>query len=446
MIRKIIALAILIGSILIVISEKISKTSPSLSPTLVLGFMLLSAYLIGDMLEKLGLPRITGYIFAGLITGPYFLKFYSINDVVNLNFLNSLALAFIAFCAGGELRADNIKKKLRSILFLITGVTIIVFTGVSLTVFLLSGFIPFMSELSVNIKIAISTIFGVIAVARSPSSTIAIISETKSKGDYTDLVLSVSIATDVVIIIFFAIVLSTSSLLITPGSSFSVIFLLELLFEIVLAFVLGFLLGKLMIFLIEKIKIEFPIVITVMGFLIIKFSHLLSTYLNDMHNINLNIEPLLICIAAGYTVQNFSKHGHTFLKRMDDVSIPIYIGFFVITGASINIEVLKTGWVIGVIIVIVRTFMIYISSLISGFFAGDKPIIYKNTWLGFITQAGVSLGLLTEVGRRFPEYGTSIQTILIASITINQIFGPIALKFALKKVGETEKERLKKGM
>jgi len=441
--RKITALIITVAAMLIIISRNELTLRNHLSPTLILGFMLLSAYAIGAILEKIGLPRITGYIFAGLFMGPYFLKFYSVKDVINLDFLNSLALSFIAFCAGGELRLDNIRKKLRSIIFHITGVTVIVFIGVTLTIFLLSGFIPFMSDLPTNIKIAVSAIFGVIAVARSPSSTIAIISETKSKGDYTDLVLSVSIATDVVIIILFAIVISFSKLLISPDSSFSILFIVELLIEIGIAFILGYFLGKLIIFLIEKIKLEFPVVITAMGFLIIKFSHLLSAYLHEMHNINLNLEPLLICIAAGFTVQNFSKYGHNFLHRMDNVSTPIYIGFFVITGASINIDVLKTGWVIGVVIVIVRTVMILVGSFISGFFAGDKPILYKNTWLGFITQAGVSLGLLSEVERRFPEYGTSIKTILIAAITLNQIFGPIVFKYALRKTGETEKERLK---
>ena len=443
MIRRIIALILISGTMLILISSSIFKITKPISPILILGFMLLSAYCIGYILENFGLPRITGYILAGLFMGPYYLSFYSTKDVLNLDFLNSLALAFIAFSAGGELKLENLKDKFRSIMFMIIGITVIVFSGVTIAVYLLSDLIPFMRELDTNTKIAISAIFGVIAVARSPSSAIAIISETKAKGNYTDLVLSVTIAMDVVIIMFFALVISFSEVLILPVSSVSLMFFLELLLEIAIAFVLGFLLGKLIIFLIEKIKLEFPVVITLMGFLVIKFSHLLSNYLNETHEISMQFEPLLICIAAGFTIQNFSKHGHTFLYRMNDISTPIYIGFFVITGASINVNVLKTGWVIGIAIVVIRIILISFGSRISGYLAGDKPIIYKNTWLGFITQAGVSLGLLSEVGRRFPEYGVSIQTILIASITINQIIGPIAFKTVLKKVGETEKERLK---
>ena len=215
-------------------------------------------------------------------------------------------------------------------------------------------------------------------------------------------------------------------------------FFLGLLFEISSSFVIGVFLGKAAIFLIENVKIAFPVVLTGIGFLVIKFSHLLGSYLHDSHNIALNLEPLLICMAAGFTVQNFSRHGTTFLLRMDRVSFPVYIAFFALTGASINLDILRSGWFLGVIIVLVRTVMLFVGSYVSGRLSGDRPLNYQNTWLGFITQAGVSLGLLTEVVRRFPEIGIPIQTILIAAITLNQLIGPIAFKFALNKVGETK--------
>lgn len=438
MLRRFLTLLLILSSMALLVYADPFGIPAAISPTLVLGFMLLAAYCTGFLLEPLGLPRITGYIFAGLLLGPYFLKFYSQDAVADLSFLNSLALAFIAFCAGGELKLANLRKKLKSIIFLICGVTSAVFVGVTLIVFLLSGFIPFMSDYNGVMRFAISAIFGIIAVARSPSSAIAVISETKAKGEYTDIVLSVTIAMDVVIIIFFAFVMSACEILTASGSAISGGFILNILLEVTIAFVLGFLLGKVIIFLIEKIKIEFPVVITAMGFLIIKFSHFLGEYLQANLEIHINLEPLLICMAAGFTVQNFSRHGATFLQRMDDVSYPIYIAFFAITGASINIDVLKSAWFLGLVIVISRIMMIFVGSYVSGRLAGDQPRIYKNTWLGFITQAGVSLGLLAEVVRRFPEIGIPIQTILITAITLNQVVGPIAFKVALFKVGEAK--------
>jgi Kef-type K+ transport system membrane component KefB len=178
-----------------------------------------------------------------------------------------------------------------------------------------------------------------------------------------------------------------------------------------------------------------------MGFIVVEFSHILANYLHQFYDIRLELEPLLICMAAGFTVQNFSKQGENFLQRMDRVSLPIYIAFFAMTGAAMNLNVLRTGWMLGLSVFGIRLISIYIGTQVSGRLAKSEPKIYKNVWLCFITQAGVSLGLLSEVARRFPEIGPSVQTILVAAIIMNQIIGPIAFKYGLKKVGETQTQR-----
>lgn len=436
MLNKIISLFLALATMSFIVHAGL-KLNQKDCPALVLGFILITAYCIGQLLEKIGLPGIVGYILTGLFMGPYFLKFYPSSAINELSFINNLALAFIAFCAGGELRLLNIRRTLKSIIYYVSGVTLVVFTGVTLLVFSISGLIPFLSGLTPVVKLAVSAIFGVIAVARSPSSAIAIISETKAKGPYTDLVLSVSVAMDVIIIMIFAVVIAVSQIFIHTKGGMDLSFIALLIFEIAIAFLLGYLLGKFIVFLIEKAKVEFAVVIIAMGFFVIEFSHLLGAYLHKVHNIGFEIEPLLICMAAGFTVQNFSSHGKNFLKRMDRVSLPIYIAFFAMTGAAMNINMLRTGWLFGLIIVVARLILINIGSYFSGKLSKTPPKIYKNAWLGFITQAGVSLGLLTEVVRRFPDMGPSIQTILIAAIIMNQIIGPIAFKYGLKKVGET---------
>jgi Kef-type K+ transport system membrane component KefB len=437
MTNRLLGVLFVITSMFAVMKVSAEATYSTTSPALVLGFLLLTAYGFGWVVGQFYLPRITGYMLAGLVFGPYFLSFFSENDMLRLDFLNSLALSFIAFCAGGELKLSNISGRLKSILYLVSFSALLVFVGVTATVFIISPYIPFMSDSSTTIRLAISSIFGVISVARSPSSLIAIISETKAKGVYTDTILSVTVAMDVVIIMMFGIVISFCQAIISSHASIDLTFFLMLLLEIIIAFTFGFFLGKAIIFLIKKVQVEFPIVIIGVGFLVIKFSHLLGDTLHEAYGIGLNLEPLLICMAAGFTVQNYSKHGKAFLIKMDRVSLPIYVAFFALTGASINIAVLKTGWLVGLAVVVSRIAMLICSSFLAGRLAGDSPKMYKNTWLGLITQAGVALGLLTEVVRRFPETGQSIQTILIASITVNQLLGPIALKTVLSKLGET---------
>ncbi|MEN8221725.1 MAG: cation:proton antiporter [Acidobacteriota bacterium] len=436
--NRLITFVLIILAMLIVFnSGMIPESSDTVSPTLIIGFMLLSSFVVGFFFEKGGLPRITGYIISGLVFGPFLIKFYSSESVEELLFLNSLALAFIAFNAGSELRIKDIAHEIKPIISLTLGVTIVVFTGVTTTILLISDLIPFMRPYPVTARIAIASIFGIISVARSPSSAIAIINETRAKGTYTNTILSITVIMDVLIIILFAIVISVSALVMKPGSSFDISFILFLVLEIAIALILGFFLGKFIIFLINKVKVEFSVVIIALGFFVMKFTHFAGSFISRNYEMNLNIEPLLICMAAGFTVQNFSGYGDIFLKRMDKISIPVYVAFFTITGASINLNILKTGWILGLVVFSSRILMIYIGSYLSTRAANAEKKIKDNSWLGFITQAGISLGLLSEVLRRFPEMGVHIQAILIAAITLNQIIGPVGFKYGLHRAGET---------
>lgn len=439
MLQNIIVLNLLIGFMFAIVNANFLEKTSAITPTLALGFLLLSAYCAGNILERFKLPKISGYILAGLVFGPYVMALVPKEAVANLSFVNSLALAFIAFCAGGELKTSHLKHQVKSIVNLVISQTLIVFFGVSTAVFLLLVYFPVFTEIDNAKRLVISLIFGIISVARSPSSTIAVITETKAAGRYTDIVLSVTIVKDVAVIVLFGIVVSVSKTLISASATIEYSFFMVLIFEIIVAIILGIVLGHVFIYLIETVKVEFPVVIIGAGFLIIKFSHLFTSYLHESFNIAINFEPLLICMTAGFVVQNFSDFGDKFLNKMDRVSVIIYVAFFALTGISIDIEILRTAWIFGLILVGIRLAMLYVASIVSGVVSGDEPLIYKNYWLGFITQAGVSLGLLTEIVRRFPSIGLPIQSLLIAAITINQLLGPIAFKWALTRVGETNR-------
>jgi len=433
------SLFLLAGAFMAVMHLGQGTRDGNLSPTLILGFLLLGAYCVGFLTWRLGFPWITGYIIAGLLMGPHVFGWIPLNALNDLRFLNSLALAFIAFSAGGELRLNCIRDRFKSILFLTTGVALVVFLGVSMTIYFLTPHLLFSQGWNPATRLLVSAIFGVIAVARSPSSTIAIICETRAKGSYTDTSLSVTVATDVLIIMLFAVVVSIGETALFQGKALRFGFFFQLLLEIGSAFLLGFLLAKAIVFLIRNLKVEFPVVIAGMGFLVIKFSHLLGEYLQEAYRIGLDLEPLLICMAAGFTVQNFSKHGEQFLAEMESVSLPIYVSFFAFTGATIDLKTLESAWLLGLVLVVSRAILMFVGANVSGRLAGDDRRIYANVWMAFITQAGVSLGLLTEVVRRFPEFGLEIQSILISAITINQVIGPVLFKMGLKRVGEIPK-------
>ena len=401
------------------------------------GFLMLSAYLIGDLFPKLKLPKLTGYLITGIIFGPYLLKILTAETVKELKFIDDLALTFIAFAAGGELRVNDLKTRWKSIILLIFSSTVVVFSGVVVFfTFIGRSLMPFMAGKTTPEMLAIGAIFGTIAVARSPSTAIAIINELRAKGAFTETVLGVTIALDTFVIILFAIAISFSEAVI-HSTPVDVLFLLVLCGEVLLSIILGILIGWGLSFYIHRVKVELPILILGMAFLVTRLSYSIAHYIEATYNFSVHLEPLLICIAAGFFVQNFSPQGEHFLEGMKKTGLSVFIVFFVIVGAGINLEVLKEAWQMAMILGVVRFILICLGFYLGGSVSGDPAQFNRLYGLGFLTQAGVSLGLVNEVVRRFPDWGPQAGTIIIAVIGINQVIGPITFKYALTRVGET---------
>lgn len=408
------------------------------------GFLLLCAYLVGEIFAQWRLPKITGYIAAGLCFGPYATGYLGFEGVRELKFIDDVALTLIALAAGGELRIATLRYRLTAILNLVMWITLIVFAGVGGCFILASGAIPFMQGLEQNKIIMIAAAFGILCVARSPSSTIAVISECKARGTYSETVLGVTVIMDVVVIVLFSIILSIYGRFdIAAGADAGSVISAGLLGEILVSFGAGGLLGWLVVLYIRRVKVDLVIFLVGLAFLVTKFSHGLASFLELHYGTIFHIEPMLICMAAGFVIQNLSEEGGRFLEALDRSSLPVYVTFFAITGASLDLDALWASWHIALGLVIVRITLIAGGTRISSFITKEEKRLRNLYGLGFITQAGVSLGLVQVVAARYPEWGVPFATIAVAAITINQIIGPIAFKTALIKSGETALKRRK---
>lgn len=419
-----------------------ASTAQGAASTLAFGFVVLGAYLAARFLTRLRLPRITGFILAGMLFGPSLLGLVTREVVQELRLVDDLALTFIAMAAGGELRLDMLRERRRSILFTVLGSMLVVFLGVTLSLVMIRSSFPFSAGRSLAQSIAIAAIAGALAVARSPSSAIAIISETKAKGPFTEMVLGVTIAVDVLAIFIFAVTLSLSTVIFVPGRSVDVTFLLLIGAEVAASVLLGLLLGKAMALYLEKIRAELTIFTLGVAFLVTKVSGGLAHLLDAHLSMRFHLEPMLICMAAGFIVQNYSSHGEGFLRVIDRSSLPIYTIFFAMSGAALRLEALRATWHWALALVGMRTFFMYAGCVSAGRLAGDPPAAARVSGLSFLTQAGVSLGLVKLVIEAFPTFGADYAALLVASITINQIVGPVGLKLALSHVGETREARL----
>jgi Kef-type K+ transport system membrane component KefB len=170
---------------------------------------------IGHFLSRARLPLISGFLFTGIVVGPYFLGLIPAEAVENLRFIDEMALAFIAFAAGAELDVKELRNQLRSITSVTTGLVLATFTLGTLTILTLAEYIPFMQAMPLTWRIAVALLGGAILVARSPSSAIAIVSELRAKGPFTRTVLGVTVIMDVVVIVLFAMNSSIADALLT---------------------------------------------------------------------------------------------------------------------------------------------------------------------------------------------------------------------------------------
>lgn len=423
---------------LVLWAGRIRRVSDAGESTFALGFTLLAAALFGEIVAHAKLPRITGYILAGLLFGPFAGGYLSTEMLDRLVIFNEMAYAFIGLAAGAELKVATLRGRGRSILLLIVLTSGVVMIGVSgtLSIAMLSvgGFFGVSAPLQL---FAVAAMVGVIAAARSPSSAIAIIDETKADGPFTETILGVSVAMDVVVICLFSVAIAVCGLAFSPEQGLDLVFVLSLSGEILVSIVLGIGLGIGIGLYLKNRGPQLSLVIIGLCFLVFRFSQVLGHYLASEHGVQIHLKPLLICAAAGFVIQNFSEHGRRLTRAMESVSLPVYVVFFAMAGARLNLGALLANWQIAILIAGCRVGMIMIGTRLATRLADDPPEYRRNAWLGFVTQAGLSMALIAQIELAFPDWGVQLSTILMAVVAINQLVGPAAFKMALENVGES---------
>ncbi|XOV93704.1 MAG: cation:proton antiporter [Bacteroidota bacterium] len=407
---------------------------------LIAGFLIISiaANQIAKTFQKIHLPLITGLIITGIIAGPYIIGLIPVSAKTDLNFINEIALAFIAFAAGAELYVGELRSRINSIKWNTFGQLFVTFILGTILVFFLSDHIPYMDGINTGGKLAVSMLTAAVFVARSPASAIAIINELRAKGPYVQTVMGVTVVKDFLVIVLFSICLSISQVLI-DGQAFDFLEIFLLILELGLSFLVGFFVygyGLKIILQWRIRKIVKTGFILFVGYSAYWLSHSIADYTAANYEHKIFLEPLLICILASFHVTNYSRARPEFLKILEDTGVPVYVAFFTLTGASISLNVI--GEVIGVafILFFIRILTMIIGGYTGGFLARDPMKFNHLGWMPYITQAGVALGLATVVANQFPGWGEQFATVIIALIVINQFIGPPLFKWAIYQVGE----------
>ncbi|MFQ5669097.1 MAG: monovalent cation:proton antiporter family protein [Acidobacteriota bacterium] len=410
----------------------------SLFPILLaFAFVALAAQQIGDAFARLRLPLITGFLLAGLVAGPHVLGLMTSDALSHLRFVDELTLAFIAFAAGGELHLDDLRGRLASIRWVTLGLVVVTFLFSVVALLLLAEQIPFTRGMPLAARWAVALLGGAVLVARSPSSAIAIVNEMRAKGPFTGMVMGVTVVMDAVVIVLFAASSSIADALIGDTGLDPWIALL-VLGELGLSIALGYLLGRILPWILRarrRTNLQSVALLTT-GYLVFTGCEALRHLTRTLAPVEVLVEPLLVCMVGAFVATNFTRCRGQFHKILNVAGPPVYVVFFTLAGATLALDVLAETWGIAVILFAVRLAAIAAGSSAGGFLAGDPARLIRVGWMGFVTQAGISLGLAKEIAAEFPSWGNSLATILISVIVMNQIAGPPLFKWALQMVGE----------
>jgi Kef-type K+ transport system membrane component KefB len=398
---------------------------PGAHVTLNLGFLLLTAYVGGQVAKRLGLSRVTGYILVGLVLGPSLMDFLSVPEVERLRPFGSVAIALIAITAGGELTPERIRGAGRHL----AGITAVQSTVIAALVFgtvlLFRGSLPFTAGRELPVVLATALVFASVAVASSPSVAIAVITDTHARGPVSTAVLGVTVVKDVLVVILFAVALSLTYTLLEPGRGFEPAFALDLGREIGGSILLGAVVGAGIAAWLRWVGEHLVLFTVAVAWILVEVAGLL------------HLDLLLLALTAGFTFENIAPvEGGRFVAALEAASLPLYAIFFGLAGATVHLSELAPVWNWALLLIAVRALGIWVGT-VAGAKLGRAPVaVTRHAWPAFISQAGVALGMVAIVANEFPTWGAELQSFFVGMVAIHELVGPIAAKWALDRAGE----------
>jgi Kef-type K+ transport system membrane component KefB len=392
-----------------------------------IGFLLLAGTLLSELIEPLGLPHLTAYLVAGVAAGPYALRLVDEHTVKQLSPVNTLALALIALAGGAELDAGEMRRGARSLAWaslLQSGVILVVGT---VTFLAARPLLPFTRGISTGALVSVALLWGALAVSRSPSATLGILSQTHASGPLMSFTLAFVMTSDLIVVILLTTILGSVRPFIDPSASFSLASFFALGHELFGSVALGTTLGLVIVVYLRLVNRQMLVVLLVLGFGV-------STVLDY-----LQFDSLLTFMVAGFVVRNLSNQGKKFVSYIEQTSTVVYVVFFATAGADLDIPLLRQLWPIAILLAGTRLVFTWATSQVSSRLAGDSPLLRRWGWSGLVSQAGLTIGLTVVIAREFPILGTPLRSLAIATVAVNEIIGPILFKFSLDRAGETSR-------
>ncbi len=401
------------------------------------------AVIIGLLMTRiakpLGLPAVTAYLVTGVLIGPYCLGrlgiegigFASMEAVEGLNLISQVALGFIAFSIGNEFRLSSLKKTGRqaTIVGIVQGLVAAAFVDVALIAlhFILGG-----NKLSIPAAITL----GAIATATAPAATLMVVRQYKAKGKLTDILLPVVALDDAVGLVVFAVSFGIAKAM-SSGAFDMVSILVEPLLEIVLSLGLGAVMGMILTELEKLFNSNSNRLSLTIGFVFLTVA--LSMMKFDLGGVHVGFSSLLVCMMLGTMFCNMCPLSEDLMEKSERWTAPLYVLFFVISGAELELSVFSDIAVvgIGVVYILFRSIGKIVGAYSSCKAAGCDDNVTKYLGITLLPQAGVALGMCLTAAELGAD-GVIIRNIILFSVLVYELVGPAMTKNALMKAGDIQ--------
>lgn len=401
-----------------------------------LSVCLFAGLVLSRVAKIMKLPAVTAYLVAGILVGPYVLGsfgvpglgFISMEDIKSYELIPDVALGFIAFLIGNEFRIAQLKStgKQATVIGIVQAVaaTLLVDAALIGLHFLIPDKLPLPSAI----------VLGAVASATAPAATLMVVKQYKSKGPLTDILLPIVALDDAVGLVLFAVSFGVAKALI-HGSVDVLSIVVEPILEVVLSLALGFLMGVVFTFTEKFFHSRSKRLAVSVTFVF--FTVAVSMLEFEIGGIHIAFSSLLSCMMLGTVFCNMCDFSEELMDRIDRWTAPLFVLFFVISGAELELSTFKELVVvcIGVAYIAFRSLGKYLGARLSAKSVKCDKNIVKYLGITLLPQAGVALGMALKAETLGAE-GMVVTNITLFSVLIYELVGPFLTKVALTKAGE----------
>ena len=404
---------------------------------LAIGVAMFAGLLLSRLTSRLNLPDVTSYLVAGVLVGPLVLGqlgvpglgFSSFHFVESMGLICDAALGFIAFSIGSEFRVSALRKTGRQ------ATVIAIFQALTATLFVDGALIGLHFLLGDKLPVSTCLILGAIATATAPAATLMVVNQYKARGPLTDILLPIVALDDAVGLIVFAVSKGIAKALI--GGQLSIIsVLVNPTIEIVASLALGAALGWVFSLVEKYFNSNSKRLSLAVAFVAI------CAGLSKLHfgfgELKIGFSSLLVCMMCGTIFCNLCDFSEEIMHKTERWTGPVYVLFFVISGAELDLTVFADLAVVGIglMYIITRSAGKIFGASASARLMKCEPSICKYLGITLLPQAGVALGMSVTVAAEFGAEGAMIRNIVLFSVLIYELVGPLLTKMALTAAGD----------